>query len=217
MKDFFTKLIDAKKEEIKRTKEMIKTSEDANEVRSLAESLDKLNGELGELKRCVWIITDWYRTQAYHDSSAWRSNWEGEGGGALINQNPHQLDLWQWICGMPEKITAVCHEGKWHDVEIEDEDGYFATEDVSVELQVRPRSGHTKVGLIAQFGTVDRGYRGEIYVTVINFSSLHAEIHPQERIAQLVVVPIFKPTIELVNTLSDSDRGNKGFGSSGKI
>ena len=102
-------------------------------------------------------------------------------------------------------------------VEIEDEDGYFATEDVSVELQVRPRSGHTKIGLIAQFGTVDRGYRGEIYVTVINFSSLHAEIHPQERIAQLVVVPIFKPTIELVNTLSDSDRGNKGFGSSGKL
>ena len=102
-------------------------------------------------------------------------------------------------------------------VEIEDEAGYFSTPDVSVELQVRPRSGHTKIGLIAQFGTVDFGYRGEIYVTVINFSNTQAEIQPQERIAQLVVTPIFKPIVELVNTLSDSDRGAKGFGSSGKI
>lgn len=102
-------------------------------------------------------------------------------------------------------------------LEIEDEDDYFATPDVSVELQVRPRSGHTKIGLIAQFGTVDRGYRGEIYVTVINFSNTQAEIQPQERIAQLVVTPIFKPNVELVSALSDSDRGNKGFGSSGKI
>lgn len=102
-------------------------------------------------------------------------------------------------------------------VEIEDEDSYFATSDVSVELQVRPRSGHTKVGLIAQFGTVDRGYRGEIYVTVINFKSLQAEIHPQERIAQLVVTPIFKPIVEVVNSLSDSDRGSNGFGSTGKL
>ena len=102
-------------------------------------------------------------------------------------------------------------------VEIEDEDGYFETSDVSVELQVRPRSGHTKIGLIAQFGTVDRGYRGEIYVTVVNFSNTQAEIQPQERIAQLVVTPIFKPTVELVTSLSDSDRGAKGFGSSGKL
>lgn len=102
-------------------------------------------------------------------------------------------------------------------LEIEDEEGYFATPDVSVEIQVRPRSGHTKIGLVAQFGTVDRGYRGEIWVTVINFSNTQQEIQPFERIAQLVVTPIFKPTIELVTCLSDSDRGNKGFGSSGKI
>ena len=54
------------------------------------------SGQLGHIKRITWIITDWYRSQAYHDSSEWRSTWKGEGGGTLINQNPHQLDLWQW-------------------------------------------------------------------------------------------------------------------------
>ncbi|MBR0535370.1 MAG: Gfo/Idh/MocA family oxidoreductase [Clostridia bacterium] len=75
----------------------------------------------GEIKRVTWIITDWYRTQAYYNSGGWRATWSGEGGGVLLNQCPHQLDLWQWICGMPEKITAVCHEGKWHNIEVEDD------------------------------------------------------------------------------------------------
>lgn len=79
------------------------------------------SGIYGELKRVTWIITDWYRTQAYYNSGGWRATWSGEGGGVLLNQCPHQLDLWQWICGMPEKITAVCHEGKWHDIEVEDD------------------------------------------------------------------------------------------------
>ncbi len=79
------------------------------------------SGKYGELKRVTWIITDWYRTQAYYNSGGWRATWSGEGGGVLLNQCPHQLDLWQWICGMPEKITAVCHEGKWHDIEVEDD------------------------------------------------------------------------------------------------
>ncbi len=79
------------------------------------------SGKFGELKRVTWIITDWYRTQAYYNSGGWRATWSGEGGGVLLNQCPHQLDLWQWICGMPEKITAVCHEGKWHNIEVEDD------------------------------------------------------------------------------------------------
>jgi predicted dehydrogenase len=69
------------------------------------------SGELGELKRMVWIITNWYRPQSYHDSSAWRSTWEGEGGGVLLNQDPHQLDLWQWIVGMPKRIRAFASFG----------------------------------------------------------------------------------------------------------
>ncbi len=79
------------------------------------------DGELGGIKRITWIITDWYRTQAYHDSSAWRSNWKFEGGGALINQNPHQLDLWQWMFGMPDRIYARASFGKYRDIEVEDD------------------------------------------------------------------------------------------------
>ena len=79
------------------------------------------SGELGAIKRVNWIITDWYRTQLYYDSGAWRATWLGEGGGVLLNQCPHQLDLLQWLCGMPVKVQAHCHEGKWHDIEVEDD------------------------------------------------------------------------------------------------
>ncbi|MBE5797762.1 MAG: Gfo/Idh/MocA family oxidoreductase [Clostridiales bacterium] len=78
-------------------------------------------GELGAIKRVSWIITDWYRTQLYYDSGSWRATWAGEGGGVLLNQCPHQLDLLQWLCGMPVKVQAHCHEGKWHDIEVEDD------------------------------------------------------------------------------------------------
>ena len=79
------------------------------------------SGELGAMKRVNWIATDWYRTQRYYDSGSWRSTWAGEGGGVLLNQCPHQLDLLIWICGMPENVRAVCHEGKWHRIEVEDD------------------------------------------------------------------------------------------------
>ncbi len=79
------------------------------------------SGTLGELKRVVWIITNWYRKQAYYDSGDWRGTWSGEGGGVLINQAPHNLDLWQWICGMPCSLEAECNVGKFHDIGVEDE------------------------------------------------------------------------------------------------
>lgn len=78
-------------------------------------------GVIGEMKRVNWIITDWYRTQFYYDSGAWRATWAGEGGGVLLNQCPHQLDLLQWIVGLPCKVQGFCHEGKWHDIEVEDD------------------------------------------------------------------------------------------------
>ena len=87
--------------------------------RKLKEMID--NGELGQLKRMNWLITDWYRTQFYYDSGAWRATWAGEGGGVLLNQCPHQLDLLQWLCGLPKSVQAFCHEGKWHDIEVEDD------------------------------------------------------------------------------------------------
>lgn len=79
------------------------------------------SGELGELKRTVWIITNWFRTQNYYDSGDWRATWSGEGGGVLLNQAPHNLDLWQWICGMPESVTAFCDIAKYHNIEVEDD------------------------------------------------------------------------------------------------
>ena len=79
------------------------------------------SGELGEIRRTSIIITDWYRPQIYYDSGDWRATWSGEGGGVLLNQCPHNLDLWQWICGMPTKIEAKLHFGKWHDIEVEDD------------------------------------------------------------------------------------------------
>ena len=83
-------------------------------------------GRLGELKRSVWIITNWYRTQHYYDSGNWRATWAGEGGGVLLNQAPHNLDLWQWICGMPSEITAFCDVAKYHRIEVEDDVTIFA-------------------------------------------------------------------------------------------
>ena len=79
------------------------------------------NGEIGAIRRVNWIITDWYRTQIYYDSGSWRATWDGEGGGVLLNQCPHQLDLLQWLCGLPVRVQGFCHEGKWHDIEVEDD------------------------------------------------------------------------------------------------
>ncbi|NEW05439.1 Gfo/Idh/MocA family oxidoreductase [Paenibacillus sp. SYP-B3998] len=80
------------------------------------------SGELGEIRRTNWIITNWYRSQSYYNSGGWRATWAGEGGGVLINQDPHQLDLWQWtIDMMPKRVRAFCYFGKHRDIEVEDD------------------------------------------------------------------------------------------------
>lgn len=78
-------------------------------------------GTLGKPRRLTWIITNWYRTDAYYQSGDWRGSYSGEGGGVLLNQAPHNLDLMQWIFGMPNTLSASCTSGKYHDVEVEDE------------------------------------------------------------------------------------------------
>ena len=78
-------------------------------------------GELGALRRVQWTITDWFRPQSYFTEAPWRGTWAGEGGGVLLNQAPHQLDLFQWMFGMPGRVRAFCHFGKYHDIEVEDE------------------------------------------------------------------------------------------------
>lgn len=78
-------------------------------------------GRLGRLVRTTWIITDWYRPQVYYDTGSWRATWAGEGGGVLLNQCPHNLDLYQWLVGMPKRVTGFASLGKYHTIEVEDE------------------------------------------------------------------------------------------------
>src|SRR5580692_9169581 len=79
------------------------------------------SGELGQVRRVNWTITNWFRTEAYYQSSDWRATWAGEGGGVLLNQCPHNLDLYQWIFGMPSTVRAFCRFGRYHDIEVEDD------------------------------------------------------------------------------------------------
>ena len=84
-------------------------------IRALVQS-----GELGEIVRVNWIITDWFRTEAYYASGGWRATWAGEGGGVLLNQCLHNLDLLQWILGMPKSLRGFCQFGRFHKIEVED-------------------------------------------------------------------------------------------------
>ena len=79
------------------------------------------SGELGKLVRVVWIMTDWFRSEAYYQSGGWRATWKGEGGGVLLNQCLHQLDALQWMVGMPSRVQAQVGLGRHHDIEVEDE------------------------------------------------------------------------------------------------
>jgi len=115
--------------DVRKTNEVAEKSGKAFQVNFVMRNLNAfkkikeiiVSGELGEIKRFVWIITDWYRTQAYFNSGGWRATWAGEGGGTLLNQNPHQLDLMQWLFGMPERVRGFCYFGKNRDIEVEDE------------------------------------------------------------------------------------------------
>ena len=79
------------------------------------------SGELGEIRRSSWIINSWWRPDSYYRQSAWRATWGGEGGGVLVNQAPHQLDLWQWICGVPTSVYAKCKFGAHRDIIVEND------------------------------------------------------------------------------------------------
>ncbi len=87
------------------------------------------SGRYGALKRVNWGVTDWYRPEQYYKSSSWHATWDKDGGGVLLNQCPHNLDLLQWICGNPKRVQGFCHEGRFHDIEVEDDvTAYFEWE-----------------------------------------------------------------------------------------
>jgi predicted dehydrogenase len=78
-------------------------------------------GHIGQITRVIWIITDWFRTEAYYASGGWRATWKGEGGGVLLNQCLHNLDTLAWLCGMPKRVRGFCALGRYHDIEVEDD------------------------------------------------------------------------------------------------
>ena len=84
------------------------------------------SGTLGTLKRALWQATNWYRTDAYHTSSPWRGTYQGEGGGILLNQASHQLDLYLWLCGVPTTAFGFCNKGVGRNIQVEnDVTAYF--------------------------------------------------------------------------------------------
>ena len=119
----YTKQVREMNEEAKKHPEVVfgmmfnqRTNHVYRKMRELVHS-----GKYGRIRRAIWIITDWYRPQCYYDSGDWRATWSGEGGGVLLNQCPHQLDLWQWIVGMPKTVQSNMRFGQWHDIEVEDD------------------------------------------------------------------------------------------------
>lgn len=100
-------------------------------------------GKLGQIKRVFWSVTNWYRTQYYYDSGSWRATWAGEGGGVLLNQAPHNLDMLQWIFGLPRKIFADVTVGKYHNIEVEDEANIFMKYDNGMFVTFLTSTGET--------------------------------------------------------------------------
>ena len=78
------------------------------------------NGSLGRVQRIAWTVTDCFRSEAYFASADWRGTFAGEGGGLLVNQCSHQLDLWHWLFGMPARVRAFLGLGRFHAIEVED-------------------------------------------------------------------------------------------------
>ncbi|VGO13723.1 scyllo-inositol 2-dehydrogenase (NAD(+)) [Pontiella desulfatans] len=115
-------------------------------------------GETGELQRVSWTMTNWFRPEIYYQSSPWRATWKGEGGGVLMNQCPHNIDVLQWLVGMPSNVRAQCSFGKYHDIEVEDEvNAYFefpngATGQFSASTGEAP--GSNRLEIVGDLGTI---------------------------------------------------------------
>ena len=140
------------------------------------------SGKFGALKRVNWVVTDWYRPEKYYTSSPWRAAWNTDGGGVLLNQCPHNLDLLQWICSMPVNVQGFCKEGRFHNIEVEDDvTAYFEWEngatgtfitstgdmpgvnrlEISLEeAMIVCENGRLKIGeLIQELGCAEAEYR----------------------------------------------------------
>jgi predicted dehydrogenase len=116
------------------------------------------SGELGRLMRVTWVNTKWFRSQFYFDSGDWRATWAGEGGGILTNQCPHNLDLYQWLFGMPSHIHGFAHIGKYHNIEVEDEvTAYFEHENGMIGhfiVTTAESPGTNRMEIVGEYGNL---------------------------------------------------------------
>ena len=149
------------------------------------------SGELGEIRRVQWTITDWFRPEAYYASGGWRATWKGEGGGVLLNQCPHNLDLLQWLCGMPIKMPAFCRLGKYHNIEVDDEvTAYFEYPNGATGVFITTTGeapGTNRLEIVGDRGKVVLE-SGKITFTrtevpVAQFSRQHGDVQPARRLA----------------------------------
>ena len=129
---------------------------------------------------------------------------------AAIPEYAHEGDSGMDVRSVEELIIGAYSSAKIRTgLACEIPDGY--------EIQVRPRSGlAAKKGIVAAFGTVDEGYRGEICVTLFNHSGVPFRVESGMRIAQFVLSPVARAyPVETTDALSETERGAGGFGSTG--
>ncbi len=156
------------------------------------------SGALGRIVRATWIITDWFRTQAYYDSGGWRATWGGEGGGVLMNQCPHNLDLFQWLVGMPRRVTAFASLGKYHDIEVEDEvTAYFELEGGGVGHFITTTGespGTNRLEIVGEMGKLV--CEGGALSLAMNSKSMLAHLREAKEAWEALPFSVSEPTIE---------------------
>lgn len=149
----------------------LRTANLYRKIRSLVKG-----GELGRLRRILWTVTDWFRSDAYYASSDWRATWQGEGGGLLTNQCVHNLDLWQWMFGMPEKVRGFCGFGRYHAIEVEDDvAAYFSYRDGTTGMLVSSSGEAPGINRLEVVGD-----RGQLVVENREISFQRTEVSTEE-------------------------------------
>ena len=164
-------------------------------------------GELGQVRRVNWIITDWFRSEAYYASGGWRASWAGEGGGVLLNQCPHNLDLYQWIFGMPDRVRGFCALGRYHDIEVEDDvTAYFEYADGKTAVFVTSTGeapGTNRLEVV--------GERGRLVVEGWRLNYLRNEI-PTTEFSRTTEELFGRPAVWDVTIPLPPDRGSQHVG-----
>ena len=164
-------------------------------------------GELGKIRRISWTITDWFRPDAYYKHAGWRATWAGEGGGVLLNQCPHNLDLFQWIFGMPSQVRGFCQFGRYHDIEVEDDvTAYFQYRDGTTAVFISstgeaPGSNRLEIA----------GERGRLVMENSTMRFLRNEV-PMSEFSRKTAEKFARPDVWEVDIPLPPDRGEQHLG-----